>query len=246
MRTALIVAAILAATLSPAQAGDLFLKAGSVTAVANWSGMYVGLNAGLGISNPDWRNRASAPAASFFDYTPGQGFSDSFAGMLGGAQIGFNIQRGPWVFGLEAMLDGTAIGTDFTSNAPLGAGDDQFKARLDALFIATGRLGYAWDNWLAYGKAGYAAGKVRISVSDTVGPTTGSGSDSQWRSGPVVGLGIEYRINSQLSLSAEYNHVWLDSGTYQLGGGAGNYLWDVDIGGINLVMARLNYRFAGL
>ena len=30
--------------------------------------------------------------------------------------------------------------------------------KVDALWTATGRLGYAWDRWLAYGKAGYAGG----------------------------------------------------------------------------------------
>jgi outer membrane immunogenic protein len=209
-----------------------------------WSGIYAGVNLGGGFSNSDWRNKASNPAGTFFDYTPGQGFSDGFSGVLGGAQIGINMQRGSWVIGLELMLDASNIGNDFTSNAVLGAADDQFKARLDTLFLATGRVGYAWDNWLAYGKGGYAAARMHVSVSDNTPPSTGSGSDTQWKSGPVLGIGIEYRITPELSLAAEYNHVWLDNGTYQLGGSAGSYSWDIDPGGINLAMVRLNYRFA--
>jgi outer membrane immunogenic protein len=224
-------------------AGAALLAPISAQAADTWSGAYVGLNAGGGWANSDWRNRAANPPATFFDYAPGQGFSDGLHGMLGGAQIGLNFQRGSWVFGAEAMLSGADIESSFTSNAPLGAGDDQFRARIGTLFMATARGGYAWNDWLAYVKGGYAAANVRVSVSDNVAPTTGSGKDSQWHSGAVAGIGIEYRIAPRLSLAAEYNHIWLGSGTYQLGGGAGNYSWDVDIGDINIVMVRLNYRF---
>jgi outer membrane immunogenic protein len=224
-------------------AGAAVLAPISVQAADSWSGAYVGLSAGGGWSSADWLNRASNPPATFFDYVPGQGFSDGLHGFIGGVQAGLNVQRGPWVFGVEAMLNGADIVGGFTSNAPLGAGDDQFKARMAALFTATARVGYAWDQWLAYAKGGYAAADIRVSVSDNVAPTTGSGKDSQWHSGAVAGIGIEYRIAPRVSLAAEYNHIWLDSGTYQLGGGAGNYSWDVDIGDINIVMVRLNYRF---
>jgi outer membrane immunogenic protein len=209
-----------------------------------WSGAYAGVNFGGAWSSADWRNAASSPLASFFDYAPGQGFSNDLAGVIGGAQVGINFQRGPWVLGIEAMLDASDIDGDFTSNLPAGAADDKFEAQIEALFLATARVGYAWDNWLVYGKAGYAAARINLSVSDSTPPNTGSGNDSQWHSGPVAGIGVEYRLTPQLSLAAEYNHVWLDSGSYQLGGGTGNYSWDVDIGGINILMARLNWRFA--
>jgi outer membrane immunogenic protein len=227
------------AALAPSIAG-----AAEKTWADRWSGVYGGLTIGGGFANSDWTNTKSKPAGSFFDYTPGQGFSDGLSGVFGGAQIGVNMQRGPWVVGLELMVDASDIGDDFNSNSGLGAADDKFKAKIDTLFLATGRIGYAWDEWLAYAKGGYAAARLKVSVSDNTAPSTGSGSDSQWRSGPVVGLGIEYRITPELSIAAEYNHIWLDSGSYQLGGSAGSYLWDVDVSGVDLVMARLNYRFA--
>jgi outer membrane immunogenic protein len=235
-RYAFILAALVALAPNGARA------AGPLT--ADWSGVYFGLNAGGGWSSADWLNKTSTPAATCFDYTPGQGFSNGVSGVFGGAQLGINFQNGPWVFGLEAMLDGSSISGDFSSTSLFGAGDDQFKARLDALFLGTGRVGYSWNDWLAYGKAGYAAGKIHLSVSDTVAPTTGSGSASQWRSGPTVGLGIEYRLTPQFSVAAEYDYVRLNAGRYQLGGGAGSYIWDVGIRDVNLLMVRMNYRFA--
>jgi outer membrane immunogenic protein len=229
---------ILAALL--ALAPDHSRAAGPLT--GDWSGFYVGLNAGGGWSSSHWVNKTSAPAATFFDYTPGQGFSNGLSGLIGGAQLGVNFQNGRWVYGLEAMLDGSGISGNFASTSPFGAGDDQFKAGLNALFLGTGRIGYSWNDWLAYGKAGYAAGRIHLSVTDNVGPTTGSGSASQWRSGPTAGIGIEYRLTPQFSIAAEYEYIRLNSGTYQLGGGAGSYRWDVGIRDINLLMVRMNYR----
>ena len=169
---------------------------------------------------------------------------DGLAGVFGGAQAGVNFQSGPWVYGLEAAIDGSGVESNFTSTAPSSARDDQFKARLDVLVLLTGRAGYTWNNMLAYAKGGYALTRIHLSVSDTNPPMTGSGSDAQWHSGPTVGAGVEQALTPQLSLAAEYNHIWLGSGTYQLGGGAGNYTWNVNIRDINLFMVKLNYRFA--
>jgi outer membrane immunogenic protein len=235
-RYAFILAALVALTPGNSRA--------SGTAANDWLGLYIGLNAGGGWTTANWLNKTSTPAATFFDYTPGQGFSNNLSGVLGGTQFGVNFQNGPWVFGLEAMVDASSISGNFSSASPFGASDDQFKARLAALFLGTGRVGYSWNDWLAYGKAGYAAGKIHLSVSDTAAPTTGSGSASQWRSGPTVGLGIEYRLTPQLSLAAEYDYVRLNSGRYQLGGSTGSYIWDVGIRDLNLLMVRMNYRFA--
>lgn len=227
---------------APVLAADFAAKAPHV-ASNDWSGFYAGLNAGLGWSRADWLNTMSAPPATFFDYLPGQGFSDSQFGVLGGTQAGFNIQNGAWVYGLEATFDAADLSGNFTSTA--GAADDQFETRIAALILATGRLGYAWNDWLAYGKAGWAFAKVEVSVADTNPPTTGAGHNSQWRNGFTLGAGLEYRLTPALSVATDYNYVHLDDGSYQLGGGAGNYRWHVDIPDVQLLMVRMNYRFAG-
>jgi outer membrane immunogenic protein len=162
------------------------------------------------------------------------------SGIIGGGQIGYNYQAGQWVFGLEAMLDASAIKSSQTSG--FGAADDKFEVEIKSFLLATGRLGYAWDKFLAYGKAGIAIANISASVTDNVGPTTGAGSDSRWRSGPTVGLGIEYGITPNLSLAVEYDYIRLSAASYQLGGGAGSYLWDLDAHNISQVMAKLNYK----
>lgn len=229
----------------PSLAADMPLKAPAIAPVSvyNWSGLYVGGNLGYGWTNADWENLESTPPATFFDYTPGQTFSHSMSGVIGGGQIGYNYQSGPWVFGIEAMVDAASIKGAFSSDTPFGAGDDQFEARIKMLMLFTGRLGYAWNNLLAYGKAGVGVANIRAEVSDDVGAFTGSGSDSHWLTGPTVGVGLEYGITANLSIGVEYDYLYLKSATYQLGDATGSYSWDVDVRNVNLVMAKLNYRF---
>lgn len=241
---AFVVAVGMGAVSQSSNAAELLRKAPAVVAAYDWSGFYVGANFGYGHANADWTNRGST--ALFADYLPGESFSHAMDGLIGGGQIGYNYQRGRWVFGVEAMFDVSAISGKQLSSTLFGAGDDWFEARISALAVASGRLGYAWDNVLAYGKAGFAFANIRASVDDVAGVNTGSGSDSQWRSGPAFGLGVEYGVTPDLSIGIEFDYIRLDSGSYQLGGGAGSYLWDVDVSDICTAMVRLNYRFAGL
>jgi outer membrane immunogenic protein len=210
----------------------------------DWSGFYVGANAGYGHANADWTNRVST--VPFADYLPGATFSHGIDGLTGGGQVGYNFQRGRWVYGVEAMFDVSAIAASRLSDNIFSAMDDSFEARVRALALVSGRLGYAWDNLLAYAKAGFALANVKASVSDASGVTTGAGSDSQWRSGPAFGMGIEYGVTPSLSIGIEYDYIRLSAASYQLGGGAGSYLWDVDVRDISIVLARLNYHFNGL
>jgi outer membrane immunogenic protein len=223
-----------------ASAAEPPIKAPAAMPAYQWSGFYVGANLGYGRSDADWANRESTPSATFFDSLPGDILSNGMAGAMGGGQIGYNYQSGRWVLGIEAVLAASAIKGNQISTT--GAADDQFEARIKSLLLATGRLGYAWDNFLVYGKAGIAVANIRASVTDNAGPTTGAGSDSHWRGGPAVGLGIEYGITPNLSFAVEYDYIRLSAASYQLGGGAGSYLWDLDIRDISQVMAKLNYR----
>lgn len=238
---ALVLAVALAAGLvsKPSAAADMPLKAPPVAPVYMWSGLYVGANLGYGWGNANWENLENTTL--FGDNVPGDTFDHRMSGVIGGGQLGYNYQTGAWVLGAELLVDASGIEGNHASTA--GAADDQFKARIDALMLLTGRVGYAWNNVLVYGKAGLGAADIHASVSDTVGPSTGSGSDSGWHFGPTVGLGLEYGITPNLSFAIEYDYVHLKSGSYQLGDTTGSYLWDIDVHNINLLMAKLNYRF---
>ena len=125
----------------------------------NWTGLYVGVHAGGG-----WADL---------------GFGDTGSGFIGGGQVGYNYQINQWVFGLEADVSGSGIKNNLVSLGSL------FTASLNwnAFWTVTPRLGYAFDNWLVYGKGGGAWADV--SVTGTVlgtpfnaGGGTASGSSS--------------------------------------------------------------------
>ena len=239
MRWPLLVAAA-AVVVAPnfAMASDLPVKAMPGAPISSWSGVYIGGNFGYGWSSGDWANVNNTTL--FGDGVPGDGFVSRLDGVAGGGQLGVNFQSGPWVYGVEALIDVANIdGKQFNG---FGAADDQFSARINVLMLGTARLGYSWNNWLGYVKGGYALALVRTSVSDGVGPTFGSGSDSSWRSGPTVGAGIEYGFSPQWSLGLEYDYVRLNGDNYQLGDSTGSYLWHVDVQDVHLVMLRLNYK----
>lgn len=238
-----VAAAIAGFVVQAAAAAEPARKAPALSAY-NWSGFYIGANAGYGWASADWTNKENV--ALFADYLPGETLSHRISGLIGGVQLGYNFQKGPWVFGIDATLDASVIEGRARANTLFGANDDNFETRVRALMLATGRAGYAWDNVLAYAKAGIALANVKTSVSDTAAPTTGAGTDSNWLSGPTVGLGFEYGLSPNVSIGVEYDYIRLNSGTYQLGDTTGSYLWDVDVRNISVVMLRFNYRFAAL
>jgi outer membrane immunogenic protein len=125
-----------------------------------------------------------------------------------------------------------------------GAGDDMFDFQIKSLALLTARAGYASTNILAYVKGGIAIADTEASVSDTTGPSTGSGSSRAWRSGPTIGAGLEYGMTPQMSIALEYDYVYLPSATYEIGGSTASYSWDVEARNISIVLAKLNYRFA--
>ena len=74
----------------------------AVVAPWTWAGLYLGLNAGYGFgkSNTDTVISDSTVGAPLVAAST----SSKLAGMIFGAQAGFNWQSGPWVAGIEANI----------------------------------------------------------------------------------------------------------------------------------------------
>ena len=176
--------AVLVATTIGAQAADLpmrtYSKAPAMAAVYDWTGFYVGVNAGGGLG----RNRSdlTVPFTSF-DTT-----YLSPTGGLGGAQIGFNWQTnsflGPIVFGIEADIQGAGLRDNRTSLIGLGGFNAQYSDRLDWFGTARGRVGIVTGSVLSYVTGGYAYGSTRTSVSETsLGAPIGTFTTDRMRGG---------------------------------------------------------------
>ena len=117
----------------------------------NWSGFYIGGNLGAA-----W-NSGGSVSDTFGSAFSGTGQTTKF---VGGGQIGVNYEfRERVVIGAEAMFDWLPNTTN-TFNAIEGPGGPLPGTLASATFnnrwltTATGKLGYAWDTVLLYGKAG--------------------------------------------------------------------------------------------
>ncbi|MBO0716414.1 MAG: TonB-dependent receptor [Rhizobiales bacterium] len=187
----------------------------------NWSGFYLGLNAGgaFGI------NTMSASAG-------GGSASVKEPGFLGGAQVGANYQTGSMVWGFEADYDAS------TQNKSLPAGVLTGSTSQTPWFATLrGRVGMAFDRTLVYGTAGGAAGELRSIANIPVGAANTTVTYGSW----TAGGGVEYGISDNLSARVEY--LYLDKGhiaTAFIGPPATTITSRVQD---NLVRAGLNYRF---
>lgn len=209
-----------AMTASPALAGD---KPGNAYAMAgyNWTGFYLGLNAGYGWSRQTAQNGELFSGAPF-PITAGfpDTFSGTASGFIGGGQIGYNHQINRIVLGLEANLDYSGIkgGPTFSGVLNLGGPPVPVNTTVDLQqklhWLATfrGRLGYTpYDALLVYATGGLAAGKIEnpmlILFNSIGGTTTFTGSASTTRTGWTIGGGAEYGIGRNWTAKAEYLYV---------------------------------------
>jgi high affinity Mn2+ porin len=122
----------------------------------NWAGLYLGANLGAGIPlNRGERVQAGGGFGSpVFDLYPS---SNTHTGVTVGAQVGYNWQHGPWVWGFETdfnLLDGrrTPNGAFVTSPAYPGQPIFSITPQTSANYFASirGRVGIAYDRALFY------------------------------------------------------------------------------------------------
>jgi outer membrane immunogenic protein len=195
----------------------------------NWTGFYIGANAGGAWSEKCWTNLNTF-------VTPVAEGCHNPSGFIGGGQIGFNYQTGPVVFGVEfsgdwASLRGSNLSTAFANYTN--------TTKVGGILLATGRIGYAWDAALLYVKGGGAWAHDKYSAFNPV--SGGNQAASEWRGGWTVGAGLEWGFAQNWSVAAEYDYVGLGTRTV---GFTGTATFNEDIKQkIQMGTLRLNYRF---
>ncbi|TMJ05906.1 MAG: porin family protein [Alphaproteobacteria bacterium] len=236
-------AAVLSLVAGAAVAADLpakiYTKAPPLAPIYDWSGFYIGLNAGAASSHKCWTifsnaGLAVAPAA--------EGCHDATGGLAGG-QLGYRWQFASWVFGLEAQGDWAGLKGSNANQAVLIPATN--ATRIDAIGLFTGHIGYAWNNVLWYVKGGAAVTNDRYSTFFTATNVTyNEARESRW--GGVVGTGIEFGFAPNWSVALEYDHLFMGSKdvTFPVSALAvtrsDHIRQDVDMGTV-----RVNYRFGG-
>ncbi|MGC9196107.1 MAG: outer membrane protein [Syntrophobacteraceae bacterium] len=166
-----------------------------------WTGLYLGAHLGAGFSSTHM-NLHDLGTVRVLHPDPG--------GVIGGGQIGYNLQRGPFVLGLEADLSDSGMNGNANSFPPPGImGGTSIRSSQNINWFGTlrPRLGYTvMPRLLLYATGGLAYGDVSyweraVSAEPaTFGPGSYSGVNLGW----TVGGGLEYLISKNWSAKAEY------------------------------------------
>jgi outer membrane immunogenic protein len=189
------------AMASPSNAADLprpvYKGPAFVAPVFTWTGFYVGINAGYGSGNID---------------------TDGF--LIGGT-LGYNLQTGSFVWGIEADLDYSAM---------KGSGGG-VETKVPWFGTVRGRIGYAFDRFMPYITGGLAAGQIKMD--------TGAGTDKETKYGWTIGAGVEWAFLASWSAKIEYLYADLGEASCGVAACAGT---DVSFK-TNIIRGGLNYRF---
>jgi outer membrane immunogenic protein len=214
--------ALLAASFA-ANAADLRMPAKAPPApppppVFNWSGFYIGGNAGGA-----WVNHDMNDTLAGVNFGNGNGNNGVF---IGGGQVGFNWQvgnfaGGNFVWGVEADFDAASNnnnnGNGVIIVGPLGLGHT-FAVSFNDRSVTTvaARLGVAWDRvfWYVKGGGGWVSfnGFNVTDLNTGLSLNTDGGRTSD--GGGLVGAGIEWAFADYWSIRFEYDALFLQSRTF--------------------------------
>jgi outer membrane immunogenic protein len=211
MKKYLLATALAGLGSAPTIAADLaarpYTKAPALAAVYDWTGFYVGVNAGGGVGR-DRTQHQPLPGQDYSLYLQPQG-------VLGGGQIGYNWQTnsvlGPIVFGVEADLQGAGLSDDRT-NLNFGGGLlTNYSQKLDWFGTVRGRVGLAKGPVLSYVTAGFAYGDVNTTITQSgPGPVPATFSTDRIQGGWTVGSGVEAALGG--NWTGKIEHLYLNLG----------------------------------
>jgi outer membrane immunogenic protein len=207
MKKYLLATALVGLGSAPTIAADLaarpYTKAPALAAVYDWTGFYIGVNAGVGLGRDRFQHDFLGVGSVYSFYVSPQG------GFAGG-QVGYNWQTGsvlgPIVFGVEADIQGAGLSDDRTTfNEAVVLRN--YNQKLDWFGTARGRIGIANGPVLSYVTAGFAYANVKTSASATFGGVTNTFSNERTQGGWVVGSGVEAALGGNWTGKIEYLYL---------------------------------------
>jgi len=228
----------------------------AVVPTIDWTGFYIGANAGYGWGSGDGSTNYT-PSAAAFGANPFSSSTD-LDGFIGGGQIGYNWQSGAFVGGIEADLMYSDMNGTHTKS-PLqffGGGNiansyQRGSGSLDWLATVRGRAGYlATPELLLYATGGLAFGDVNYHTTTQFGASPAlrfgaSGSDTL--TGWTVGAGTEWKFAPNWSAKLEYMYFDLGDVDYRTLANAPvapfRVTQEFDTSG-SIVRAGVNYQFS--
>ena len=214
------------------------LAADMAPAAYDWTGFYIGLNAGAAWNNSEIDVSGTGPIASVIDDT----INGDQTEFTGGAQMGYNWQMDSIVLGLETDFNFANFHTD--KSVDLGGVDSaKFEAAANWYGTTTAKLGFAADNFLFYGDGGLAYGHSSGDAKLTIGGTTFEDDQSNVNWGWTLGAGMKYGMSPNWVLGAEYKYVNLGEADFEANTGLGDEVRNNTTTAFSVVRATLDYRF---
>jgi outer membrane immunogenic protein len=211
----------------PAMAADLRAPVYKrpVVALYNWTGFYVGLNAGYAAGHDTPARTLTAPncvprrvtiCPNVVSLVSSSAQSMNPTGFSGGLQIGYNYQYGNILLGIESDINSFRLNRSNNFGpaqvAPLPfVLTTQDSATTNWLLTVRPRIGYFTNNFLAYITGGlavtdetYSSTITMVTDKGTIGTFATSASQNV---GWALGGGLEYAFAPSWSVKAEYLHV---------------------------------------
>jgi outer membrane immunogenic protein len=173
-----------------------------IAPVFTWSGFYLGTHTGGIFTDTTVRtsgNTAGAIADIAANRRPAS-ISLEESALMSGVQVGYNMQFGPFVAGIEADLSYTDLDSH---DSFISTFDDPsvFRQELDFFGTVRGRVGVAFDRVLVYATGGLAYADVTNRVAflrNTDGAFQFTGHNSDVEFGYTVGGGVEFALPPEL------------------------------------------------
>ena len=196
------------------------MMAPMVAPVYNWTGFYVGVNAGGGWgtinTTSSWAPIINANGPQYTAMASPNFRSNFF---VGGGQAGYNYQMGALVLGLEADIESFHFRGSFgplTYGVATGGATETVSSSFstDWLFTARPRLGFATGPFLIYGTGGVAVTNYHYNAfsGDSAGETEYT-TLSKTKTGYAIGGGVEAALSKNWSVRTEYLYVDFGSET---------------------------------
>ncbi len=205
--------AVLAADLPPPPPPPIEIR----DAVYDWSGAYIGVNAGLGFGDSTY-----IPSGSPDPDLAGDGY-------LIGGYAGYNYQMSNFVMGIEGDVSFGEVNPENTI--------DQVEQDVDLFASIRARLGYAHGRTLAYltGGVAWADSEIYLPQFDA--------SESKTHFGYVVGGGLEHAWTDNFVGRIEYLFADLGSKDYDFPQACATCTIDLDMDDFHIVRAGAAWKF---
>jgi outer membrane immunogenic protein len=221
MRIALMVgtavAMVMAASSAHAADMEMPMKAPPLPAPQfSWTGCHVGGNVGLGAGETRWSDTTAD--GNIDGLSLGRTALTDTSGGVAGGQLGCDLQfGGNWVVGIAGLINWSNISSSSQDqfNAPWNLRD-----QVDWYASVTGRLGYAINTALIYGRGGVAFAHNNFAIENS-GVNLGTPSDV--RTGWTVGVGLEWMFaqNWSVFLEGDYYGFPTQAETFSAAAGTG-------------------------